>query len=254
MPPVISGKYGSVEFADCRASLKEMVKKGILYDFSFWDPPYNIDFGTKPFNIHGSQYKSRSDNCNCKLIPYPDSLPPGEYVIFLRDILAQLLRVSNCIIVHPGYNNEKLWYTAITPAPEFSLSHYVVNPKSGGLNCHLRNRLPMLGFGKPPKQFNTDMFKDIVKWGFIPHDNYTHPCPMNSQFLIDLIEQSGAKSVFDPMCGSGAIPEACEALGVQWNAVELKEEYAGDIERRVKKGQELYKTLHSTPKITEWYK
>jgi hypothetical protein len=34
MPPVISGKYGSVEFADCRASLKEMVKKGILYDFS----------------------------------------------------------------------------------------------------------------------------------------------------------------------------------------------------------------------------
>lgn len=238
----LNGNFGRVQFTDCRN-----VHHTQVYDLTFWDPPYNIEFGKAPFCKHGKSYDSRGE-----ILPYSDEMTLEDYCIWLKRIVIELIKISKCVLVHCGYNNEILWFDQVQ-LPDFTLTHYVVNPKSGGLNCHLRNRLPMLGFGKPNQQFNTDIFKDIVKWGFIPHEKFLHPCPMNSQFLMDLIEQSGAQSVYDPMCGSGAVPEACEALGIPWYATELKEEYSSDIAYRIAKGQRLYKKLHAKP-ITAWCK
>jgi hypothetical protein len=240
---IIEGTYGQVVFQDSSQNFPAQ-----KFDLTFWDPPYNIEFGQSPFCKHGKQYDSRG-----AIVPYADSKGEENYIQFLRGNISTLKIMSKCLIVHCGYNNEMLWFKKVE-CPDFTLTHYVVNPKSGGLNCHLRNRLPMLGFGKPVTQFNTDIFKDVVKWGFVPHEKYLHPCPMNAQFLMDLISQSGARSVYDPMAGSGAIPEACETLGIPYYATELKEEYAPDIQYRIQKGQKAYAKIHSEQKITAWCK
>jgi len=225
---IIRGIFGTVSIRDCFSAMKKM--EDGTFDFSFADPPFNNEFAKKAFCRGGKKYDGRG-----KIIPYKDDKTIAEYITFLRHLVSELARIAKCVIIHPGYDNEILWIREVR-APDFTLSWRVLNPKSGGGQCHLRRRSPLLGYGKPNKQFVTDEFEGLSLWGFVPHDKLDHPCPMNAAILEKIIAESGATRAYDPMTGSGAFPEACESLGVEYYANDNNPAYYNDISSRVKKG------------------
>jgi DNA modification methylase len=237
------GKFGRVDFTDCANASGRIADK--VFDLAFWDPPFNVGYGKQAVAIKDKTYDKFRRASGSDVVLYEDTLTREEYLDFLGSVLMELRRVSKCVIVHPGnakgdkqVSNERLWFEQFPP--DYSMTRLVRNPKAkAGIdqNCYLRRRNPLLGYGKPPKPWRVDIFDTTISWGFLSKYPFLHPCPMDCDFLVDLIGDCKAKFVYDPMCGSGAVPEACEILGVNWYANELKDEYRTDVEYRIKRGQ-----------------
>lgn len=234
------GKFGRVEFIDCMNAMRKIDDN--VFDLAFWDPPFNVNYGNKPFNRKGKNHPNLEHANRGPVILYSDDMYEDDYLKFLESVLSELMRVSSCVVVHPGYakgngeiSNERLWFDNFPP--DFTMTRLVSNPKDGGQNCYLRRRNPLLGYGKPPKQWKTDIFETVSLWGFIKDHEFVHPCPMNNDFLLRLVGECKAKFVYDPMCGSGALPEACEILGVVWYANEKELRFKDDVNFRILRGQ-----------------
>jgi DNA modification methylase len=118
--------------------------------------------------------------------------------------------------------------------------HVIDNPKSGSSIAYLNCVRPILIYGKLATRLKRDIFFYSAKWGFIPHEEYDHPCPMDIDFWDDFIGQITAgknpKTIIDIFLGSGATAEASERRGLDWFGYEIDQKYQPVIETRREHG------------------
>ena len=168
---------------------------GCKADIVFSDPPYNIDL----------DYKTYEDNKN-----------EIEYYNFCKNWFENLQKVCDSIIITPGKQNIKMWYS-IANIKDFGI-WLKKNAKTGGKIFNLLVTEPILFIGKFKKnKRSNDLFEHFVWSGFLrdcaeASTGTDHPCPKPFPLIQDIIENYSNSSnlVLDIFLGSGTTLIVCE--------------------------------------------
>ena len=222
---ILQGNFGQCFFCD---NMDENYGLPILppksWDLCLTDPPYNLDYD-------GSiQINKNMD----KKIFYNDTVK--NYEDFSKKWFKLTMEKVKTLIFTPGNKNIFLWGKIELPID------YAFNYK---VNCCSRSSLfrfyrgePILFYGKFRHQLDyySNVFENYIDNGFLDTSKFIHPSPKSLKLWKELIIRTKPTSVIDPFLGSGTTAQVCEHLGIPWLGYEIMEEYAPDIEKRIKKG------------------
>ncbi len=209
--------WNKVNYCDCldkTNGLPSLPDKSI--DVCFTDPPFNVKF------------KGKEDYKNTKERYYHDK--NLDYKGWCALFLKELKRVCNIVLIHCGKTNINLWYEI---EPPYDMIFWYVNnaQPSPGRASWLTMLHPVLCYGKFGKRrLNKDLFTypmKIIK-------GLTHPCPLNVDFVKEVLSQLKPTSVIDPFMGSGTTAGACNELKIPWIGYEIDKEFEKDIIFRLK--------------------
>jgi len=185
--------------------------------------------------------KHRSINPNS--IPYEDN--KNDYFSFCKELLFQLERICNGVVIQIGEKNIPLWCKI--KEPKGFAYHYASNAWSREFISHRLMITPLIFYGNT-KRMNNNFFDYYVHNGMLrkyqKHSNLIHPCPLSYDFWEDLIKRLQPKTIIDPFLGSGTTAEVCTKLGIPWIGYEINKIYSVDIDKRLKncKKEEQYET------------
>ena len=203
---VLKGNYGECRFCDnidTDYGLPSLKEKS--WDLCLTDPPYGIN------------YKDKHERHNS--IHYNDSELKPEW------LNVALLKAKG-VYFTCGVTNLFNW--VIWQKPNYTLRGFYY-PDAGGY-FHLDY---LLGYGYIP---NITKLRDMSIQKTHKYDGFKHPDPKplgSWNYILNKLEPT---SVLDPFLGSGTTAQVCEHLGIPWLGYEIMEEYAPDIEKRIKKG------------------
>jgi DNA modification methylase len=220
---IISGTFGKCYIGDnmdSKVGLSSLPAKSIQVCVT--DPPYNVKYKTK---------SNKKDQ-----IAYKDTFT--NYIAFLKERYVELKRICNLIIITPGINNLKIWLDFDKPI-EY-LYHHKPAGRGSSYMCSNITAEPILCFGKYPKwEFAWKPFPfNVITTKKDLERLFKHPCPKDYDLWFELISRLKLTSVIDPFMGSGTTAEVCESLGLNWIGYEIMEEFANDIQYRVKREQQ----------------
>lgn len=241
------GKFGKCQYTDCIEAMRLLPDQS--FDFGLTDPPYNVDFD---LSSQSSSTGKRDPASFGDKIFYDDTFESeAAYRDFSLAWFTEMKRVCKRFMFTPGNKNLGMWYGIEKPVGIFI--HYKPNGMSkNSLACYARWE-PILLYGKFNHQFDflCDVFEVPVENGdkkFVAK----HGSPKPVQLYFDIIERAkeflDIRSVIDPFLGSGTTAEVCEWLNLRWLGLEVKEDYAVDIDRRIELGQakgKIYASGHS---------
>jgi len=216
--------WNKVIYKDCMdidVGLPSLPDKSV--DLCITDPPWNISYkGYQNGDI-------KKDNL------YNDSFNNKDYRDWNLKWFNEIKRICKRIIISPGRQNLKFWYTHTEPLDMFI--HYKRNGTYGGkLSCY--NYFDIyLYYGdivsKPYFKANVFNIPSTTGW-YNKRKELIHPSPKNFELWYTIIKKINPKSVIDPFLGSGTTAEACTKLGIKWIGYEIKKEYDFDVQIRLK--------------------
>ena len=191
---------------DCLHALLKLNDK--QFNLAITDPPYNV----------GRKYNE-----------YDDNKTDLDYADWCEKWLNELLRVSETVVLTPGYKNLKLWMN-------FNPRHVIIWHKPNQTSpSPLRGFSawePIMYFGKVHKHIAHDIIKTSLKPN---NDASFHDCPKDLTTwtkLINMIVDKPAK-VLDPFTGSGTTAIACHKLGLEFTGYELDAMYYDKACKRI---------------------
>jgi site-specific DNA-methyltransferase (adenine-specific) len=214
---------------DCLPALKSLPDKS--FDLCLTDPPYNNEFkGKGGCSFHDKRHDYSNDDDK---VYYDDKMPDNEYKQFIKEVLSELLRVCNWIVITPGHRN-LYWYIRETE-PSYQIRFWYKKNDGNRITSE-----PILMYGKSnnakciPYVMEFNLVSLITEFNFDP----IHPCPRCYDLWRFIIQQSRSRSIIDPFLGSGTTAQACEEIGgINWLGFEINEMYRPDIEKRIELGQ-----------------
>lgn len=186
-----------IQNIDCIEFMRNIKDK--QYSLCITDPPYNV----------GRKYNKHDDN-----------MSEEKYEDWCDKWFKEALRVSDCVVLTPGYKNLKQW---IKRDPKHIIIWHKPNQNSpspiGGFNVYE----PILIWGKGHKRIGHDLIQTNIS---IQKEADWHNCPKHLDswiYIINKIIKGG--SVFDPFMGSGTTAIACDRLGIDCYGCEIDEYY-----------------------------
>ena len=233
---ILKGNFGECRFCDNMDEVNGLPSlDDKSWDLCLTDPPYNINY-----KISEDMLK----NYGSKVKKYSDDIP--DYLKFSQDWFDQIQRITQRLIFTPGNKNIGMWYKIQEPVEMFI--HYKIDSNSRTSLCRFNRFEPILLYGKYKHllDFRCNVF-DIPLRTENKHRNFfiEHSSPKSFELWETIIKRSRDKhetsSIIDPFLGSGTTAQVCEMLGIPWIGYEIKEEYAVDIEKRIKFGIKQYK-------------
>jgi len=234
---VVRGKRGRVEIRDCLPALRELDDGA--FDVCLTDPPYNIGFKGSNFKVTlkgGKKIKERDW--------YDDLMPEDEYRAWCREWFGEVQRVSGRQIMFPGKQNVRWWLSNYDCELFYIINKCSLPGSAVGFFSWVE---PILMFGKFSQCYLANALdmssvwardrSRIARYG----QELRHPTPKLAEVGVEMlrapVKKLGVRSVLDPFCGSGWVPEACEMLGLRYLCFEKRIEYVKDIEFRIRRGE-----------------
>ena len=234
---VIKGNFGECRFIDNMNSdygLPSLENKS--WDLCLTDPPYNLNFKGKTISkyIWDTSYRKN------KIYYSDDSI---DYLKWCKLLFNEIQLKSKGQIITCGMKNLYWWIQNQTP--NYELKGWV-KPN----DVCFRNYEPILLYGKIS---NMNLWGTPVWIINLPklEKDLIHPCPKILDFWKQIPIKLKPISVIDPFLGSGTTSEICEHLGIPWLGYEIMEEYAPDIEKRIKRGIQKHKNFVNIKKTTQ---
>ena len=218
---ILKGNYGECRFCDNMDEtygLPSLEEKS--WDLCLTDPPYNINH----------KVKREVDSFS-----YDDNMEPEKYFEFSKKWYSIIKEITNLIVFTGGYMNHAMWYR-IEPDLQYMI-YYNIRGQGGHRHARFRKFEPLFIFGesrKGPMFAVYDIAYTIHKQ--LKVKQILHSCAKDWEFWGQIIIDFNPTSVIDPFLGSGTTAQVCEHLGIPWLGYEIMEEYAPDIEKRIKKG------------------
>jgi len=223
----------TLHMGDCLEYLRTLPDGSV--DVVITSPPYNISGGS-----HSPSGMLKNIPRNITRDWYVDNLPESEYQEWLRNVIAECLRVSRGIV----WVNHKTRYAdrqAISPARflPFNIYSEVIWDRGGSITLNAKKFAPsheiLLGFGTP-HWWNNDSNTLLSVWRINPeHESTGHPCPFPLEIPRRLMTAScpPAGTVLDPFMGSGTTGVACMQTGRNFIGVEIDPGYFAIAKRRI---------------------
>lgn len=177
-------------------------------DLVLTDPPYNV---------------------GCQYLTYDDERPDDEYEAWCRSWFAECQRVAKRTVIFPGHGNIGMWHRIERPRG-IGCWYKPGNPAGGGVFqfCEWE---PWLLYGCGLRVVLSDTIRATVS---NQQDVGDHPCPKPVSLMRGVLERvKGAKTVLDPLMGSGTSGVACVQMGRRFVGVELDPHYFTTAQRRI---------------------
>lgn len=218
---------------DCLDVMAEMEANSI--DISIFSPPYNIKGGT-----HAPSGMLKDVPRNITRDWYEDDLPEEDYQSWLRDVVAECMRVCDGLV----WVNHKVRYSdgsAIHPSRylPFNIYSEIIWDRGGSITLNSKRFAPsyeiIYGFGKP-NYWNDNSNKIMSVWRIAPKNSRDgHPCPFPDIIPLRLIEASCNSNgiTLDPFMGSGTTGVAAVQLGRKFIGIEIDETYYEIAKKRI---------------------
>lgn len=168
------------------------------FDLILTDPPYNV----------GCKY-----NCD----EFSDNKSQEEYFIWSKTWFTEAMRISDALILTPGFGNLKMWLTQIE-YPQGLCCWFAPNQLShsdiGGWN-HWE---PILCYGNI--RLSKNAFHHNI--GRQP-DVGNHPCPKPLSLFIDILNscRKNITSILDPFVGSGTTLVAADIKNIKCEGIDI---------------------------------
>lgn len=223
---ILKGNYGECRFCDNmdeQYGLPSLKEKS--WDLCLTDPPYNIDAKG------GSGYNKSKTNQRGHVKQYKDMI--NHYYDWCDVWSKEIERIAFSGFIFVGFSNIGYWTWV-------KKMGYIIwfrrNSGHRAFNSFFNLQEPIITFGKTPRKIQGDVLDVYIKNGFLREGKWDHPHPKPERLFQILVEESEVKTVIDPFLGSGTTAEVCESLGIPWLGYEIMEEYAPDIEKRIKRG------------------
>jgi site-specific DNA-methyltransferase (adenine-specific) len=185
-------------------------------ELCFADPPFNVGF------------RGKEGHRGAKPGYYPDS--KEGYWEWCGEWFSEVRRVCRTVMVHFAKTKAGRFRDLEEPYDVIYWSPTNAQPSPGKASW-LTLLHPVLcwgAFGK--KRLNKDLYR--MPMHILP--GLTHPCPLNIDFVAQVLLEFGPESVLDPFLGSGTTAGACRALDIPWIGWEADERWSGDIERTLR--------------------
>lgn len=210
-------------------------------DLIVTDCPYKIVAGGITVDNLGGVFKVTSDGTNCSNkwlktdASRPSAVKDGAMFahndITFDEWLPECYRVlkqgTHCYVMINGRNLKDLQVSAESAG--FVYQNLLVWNKNNATpnKYYMQNGEFILMLSKRPARSINNLGKQTVFE--IPNfiGNKYHPSEKPVELMKHLIEESTVPNeiVYDPFCGSGAVPKACIELKRQWIASEIDKEY-----------------------------
>jgi DNA modification methylase len=215
---------------DCLTWLKRRESQSV--DFSFADPPYNVDY----------EYDGE----------HKDDIDPEQYFDWCAQWFNELQRITkNCIVITPGTVNKNEWIKRIG-LPHWEICWTKENAQSFnhiGVVAGVRKWEPVFVYRKNYKCVPSDWINAPID----TKDNIDHPCPKPMRLLNRVVMDFSDEghTVFDPFTGSGKIAVACYRLNRNFVGCEKSPKYYAIEKRLIEKeqAQERFTTMVHTVQI-----
>jgi len=223
----LKGNFGTCYFVDCmnpEIGLPHLEDKS--WNCTIIDPPYNID--AKVAQGRHFNHKREKD-----VMIYSDLQDTVKYYEWCNTWFQQLKRISQYGYIFCGFTNIGYWTWEQKCG---YLIWHRVNSGNRGFNAFFNTQEPLITFGTPNRKPMNDIIKIDIVNGFMSDEKWIHPHPKPRKLIKYLLEGTRAINVLDPMIGSGTTAEIAEEMGIKWLGFELEEQYAPDIEKRIKIG------------------
>lgn len=232
---IIKGNFGECRFCDCIEGMKELEEKS--FDLCLTDYPYNVKFKGKAYG--GKVYEDNKEKM--------------EYIDWCKEVFEEIQRNTKFQSIFCGNPNIPYWCKYIKFPKDIAI-WYKINCQSRGVGYYLPKHDSILLYGDlRHNKLSVSVIEQMVCYEQVRN----HPCPSNPDLYERIIREMKPESVLDPFLGSGTTAEACESLGIKWLGFEIMEEYAPDIEKRIKKGQNKFESkdiLHDFMDKNGWLK
>jgi len=204
---------------DCLEVMKSMPDKSV--GLSILDPPYNIRIGE---NKH---YPCRLDNQD---LVYWDNMPADKYAEWIKVVIEQVLRVSECAIITPGNGNLQLYPKPLWMLCWLKMNGCTITPLTRGQKICKCCFEPVLVYGKldNPPQF------DVVNR---PISNQAaaegHPVPKPLDLFREFVSWKDCDTVADFMMGSGTAGVVAKLSNHNFLGCEIDKKYFDLAKRRI---------------------
>ncbi len=226
-----------LRLGDCLDVLRSMPDGSV--DIVVTSPPYNqlgSRIPAKPSGMHAANAWHRKVG----QIGYADDMPEPDYQAWLRDVVAECLRVAKGLV----WINHKVRYRngeAIHPARflPFPIYSEVVWDRRGSVAMNCRRPAPshecLWAFGKP-HWWDNAANRLMSVWKIAQVQNRTdHPCPFPLELARRPIVAScpPGGTVLDPFAGSGTTGEAATATGRNFIGIDTRADFLDIARRRI---------------------
>lgn len=181
------------------------------------DPPYNVK---KNYGV------------------YKDNLPTEQYWKWCKELVDEWKRISDKkIVIVVGSKILREWWNLIPDAK-------LVIVKMGAIsnnkekNLHLQYHPVLTTVESNTKYY--DLWNDI-RWPgegyFFNEERYGHPAMTPLKLMRRCVQFFSNENdiVYEPFCGVGTVPVACQLLNRRWLATELNPNYIETTNERIKK-------------------
>ena len=197
--------------ADCMDVMRDMPDKGV--DFVWTDPPYNV----------GKVY----DNHN-------DSMDEIDYMQWVYEWMAEIVRVSNTFAIYPPKTKLKKYWDII---PDQRLLICAWSPSGAIQGGFIHQFIPLLVPEKPLTMVKDHWWNvQVPGMGYFYREKkYDHP----GQTSLDITERIikaftlPGQTVLDPFGGTGTTAEACIKLERRCILIDKSPNYYEIAKRRI---------------------
>lgn len=229
----VEGKIGKFVISESLTYLKTLPDKS--FDLCITDPPY------MNYSAHGRHPDPTKGYSRDTIEEYHSWKTPEEYWTAIKEIVIQLFRVCERLVMFPGYRAFRDFFSQFPDT--FWYIFWVNQSKSGSsVPAKLSVVEPILTWnislvgGKTAFErtvlFHNTSLKQIQK-----HSVLKHPCPKPIEIYQQILDQLKPKSIIDPFAGSGTIGELGERNLIPWLGIEMKSEYIPDMQYRIQWGK-----------------
>jgi site-specific DNA-methyltransferase (adenine-specific) len=211
------------------------------FDLVVTSPPYNLKNSTGNGMKDGRGGKWSKAALIDGYSHYDDNMPYDEYVIWQRECIKEMLRVTKddgaIFYNHKWRVQGGLIQDRQDILAGFPVRQIIIWRRQGGINFNKGYFLPtyeviyLIAKEKFKLAKGANSFGDI--WEFGQEMKNPHPAPFPVALIERIILSSDGQTVFDPFMGSGTTAVAAKKLGRDYFGIELSPDYCKSAESRI---------------------
>jgi DNA modification methylase len=228
----------TLHHGDCLEILRTLPSGSV--DAVVTSPPYNtLPSKHAPSGLHADRKSGINKWINKAANGYADQRDEGEYQEWLREVVAECLRVSRGLV----WINHKVRYRdgfAVHPARMLPFPIYaeVIWDRGGSMALNCKRYAPshecLLAFGERA-YWDDSLNTTMSVWRISAQRSEDHPCPFPIEIARRPIVSScpPGGTVLDPFMGSGTTGVACMQTGRKFIGIEIDPGYFEIARKRI---------------------
>lgn len=221
---------------DCLDEMRKLESGSV--DIIVTSPPYNLGEGQGGFPTKNGKW--RRAKLRDGYDGHSDAMPYADYVEWQKEFLREcwhLIPEDGAIFYqHKNRVQKGVLRTPHDLNPGLPLRQIIMWDRGSGMNFNSAFATPshevIYVFAKPKFRFRDKHgLKDVIK--LLPDRDNPHPAPFPVELPRVIIAATNAKTVFDPVCGSGSTGIAALMEGRRFVGIDQSADYCAMTKRRL---------------------